>query len=413
MANIGGKTATMRFGTRSTASNRNIGPNVRKPLGLSRRQNQVANVTNASSGATKPSVNNFKTSRIPVVNDENREVFGKKNENNSSSCRSQIPIDISKKNQLIVTEKVKPKTKEIAQIKEELGYSSNLIPDNVENIDANDGHNVFLTPDYVNDIYSYLRYLEEEQCIRPNFLSIQREMTPRMRSVLIDWLINVHHQFKLLPETLYLGIAIMDRFFQKEVISKDKIQLVGVTAFFIASKFEEIYPPDIKDFVMICDKLYHKRDIIKMELSVLKSLKFELGRPLPLHFLRRNSKAAHADSRIHALAKYLMELTLVEYECAHWKPSFLAAVSLYVTLKILADSEDSSLKWTPTLEFYSNYKEQQLLSSASLVCKIIQKAEKSKFQNCRKKYSSAKLLEISKIPHLKSSVVDQMAALQP
>ena len=106
------------------------------------------------------SVNNFKTSRIPVVNDENREVFGKKNENNSSSCRSQIPIDISKKNQLIVTEKVKPKTKEIAQIKEELGYSSNLIPDNVENIDANDGHNVFLTPDYVNDIYSYLRYLE-------------------------------------------------------------------------------------------------------------------------------------------------------------------------------------------------------------------------------------------------------------
>ena len=172
----------------------------------------------------------------------------------------------------------------------------------------------------------------------------------------------------------------MDRFFQKEVISKDKIQLVGVTAFFIASKFEEIYPPDIKDFVMICDKLYHKRDIIKMELSVLKSLKFELGRPLPLHFLRRNSKAAHADSRIHALAKYLMELTLVEYECAHWKPSFLAAVSLYVTLKILADSEDSSLKWTPTLEFYSNYKEQQLLSSASLVCKIIQKAEKSKFQ---------------------------------
>ena len=175
-------------------------------------------------------------------------------------------------------------------------------------------------------------------------------------------------------------ILIKDLFLQKEVISKDKIQLVGVTAFFIASKFEEIYPPDIKDFVMICDKLYHKRDIIKMELAILKALKFELGRPLPLHFLRRNSKAAHADSRIHALAKYLMELTLVEYDCAHWKPSLLAAVSLYVTLRILADSNDTYPKWTQTLEFYSNYTEAELKSSASLVCKMIQKSEKSKFQ---------------------------------
>jgi cyclin B len=120
-----------------------------------------------------------------------------------------------------------------------------------------------------------------------------------------------------------------------------------------------------------------------MELAILKSLKFELGRPLPLHFLRRNSKAAHADSRIHALAKYLMELTLVEYDCAHWNPSLLAATSLYVTLKILGDS---STKWTPTLEFYSNYKEEQLLSSASQLCKIIIKSEKSKFQVILKQY---------------------------
>ena len=197
---------------------------------------------------------------------------------------------------------------------------------------------------------------------------------------------------------------------QKEVISKDKIQLVGVTAFFIASKFEEIYPPDIKDFVLICDKLYHKRDIIKMELAILKSLKFELGRPLPLHFLRRNSKAAHADSKIHTLAKYLMELTLVEYECSHWKPSYLAAVSLFVTLKVLAESDDSSQKWTPTLQYYSNYNEEQLMSGASLLCKVILKADKSKFQNCRKKYSSPKLMEISTLANLKSETVEQMAA---
>lgn len=159
-------------------------------------------------------------------------------------------------------------------------------------------------------------------------------------------------------------------------MSKDKIQLVGVTAFFIASKFEEIYPPDIKDFVIICDQLYHKRDIIKMELVILKTLKFELGRPLPLHFLRRFSKAAHADSKIHTLSKYLMELTLVEYDCGHWHPSMLAAVALYVARKILGESSE----WTSTLRYYSGYTEEKLMPYAAQLCKLIKRSDKSKFQ---------------------------------
>jgi len=378
----------------------------RLPLAVSMRQNRVLADTTGRALHNAVKAVATRSTRLKAtrgVNDENAEATTSR-----VPITSKIPIDALKK-------KIKLKAEPKVEMKapEELAFSSQMIPDNVEDIDVNDGNNVFLTPDYVNEIYGYLRQLESEQSIGCNFLSVQKEMTPRMRSVLIDWLINVHHQFRLLPETLYLGISIMDRFFQKEVISKDKIQLVGVTAFFIASKFEEIYPPDIKDFVMICDKLYHKRDIIKMELAILKALNFELGRPLPLHFLRRNSKAGHADSRIHSLAKYLMELTLVEYECAHWKPSLLAAVSLYVTLRVLADSDDSSPKWTPTLEYYSNYNESQLMAGASLVCKIILKSERSKFQNCRQKYSSAKLMEISRIPQLKAPVIDEIAALHP
>lgn len=163
---------------------------------------------------------------------------------------------------------------------------------------------------------------------------------------------------------------------QREIISKQKIQLVGVTAFFIASKFEEIYPPEIKDFIVICDQLYHKRDIIKMEIAILKSLKFELGRPLPLHFLRRNSKAAHADTKIHTMAKYMMELALTEYECAHWYPSLLAATALYVTIKILPEKLD----WSSTLAFYSNYPEDKLQPYAVQLCKVIRNADKSKYQ---------------------------------
>lgn len=243
-----------------------------------------------------------------------------------------------------------------------------------------------------------------------NFLSLQREMTPKMRSVLVDWLVNIHAQFRLLPETLYLGISVMDRFFATEVINKDKIQLVGVTSFFIAAKFEEIYPPTIDDIVQICDGMYPRRDIIKMEMAIAKRLRFELGRPLPLHFLRRNSKAAHASPRIHTLAKFLMELTLLDHECSSWAPSLQAATALYVTLRILSDSPDES--WTPTLEYYSNYKERELEPCASKLCSIITKSETWKYQNVRKKYSHPKLMEISKSPLLKSDYVRSMAVTE-
>lgn len=232
-----------------------------------------------------------------------------------------------------------------------------------------------------------------------------------MRSVLVDWLVNVHHQFKLLPESLYMGIWLMDRFFQSEVVSKDKIQLVGVTAFFIATKYEEIYPPDLADFVAICDSLYSKKDILKMEMVILRALRFEIGRPLPLHFLRRFSKAGKADPKIHTMAKYIMELSLLEHSCSHWSPSLLAATSLYVTLKMLADSPAAAV-WTSTLVHFTQYSEQQLLSFAAEVCKLIVRAEKNtRYPNIRKKYSSAKQYAISTLPELSGDYVQQMAGM--
>lgn len=301
-----------------------------------------------------------------------------------------------------------------------LGFSAMfLLPDDVEDIDAADDNNVLLASEYVNDIYRYLRQLERQQAVSHNFLSTQKEMTPKMRSVLVDWLVNIHHQFKLLPETLYMGVSIMDRFLERQAVCKDKIQLVGVTAFFIASKFEEIYPPDLTDFVVICDQLYSKKDILKMETVMLGTVKFEIGRPLPLHFLRRNSKAAHADPMIHTMAKYLMELTLTEQVCAHWLPSVLAATALFVTLKVLAtpasmDDDDSrdpiEGTWTPTLSFYSGYTELQLMPYAAQLCKIVSRADKSKFQNIRKKFASTRNLAISKSPLLRCPFIEEMAA---
>ena len=309
---------------------------------------------------------------------------------------------------------------------EELGFSEQfLLPKGVEDIDAGD-NNVFLATDYVNDIYRYLRSLERKQTVGQDFMASQTVMTPKMRSVLVDWLVNIHHQFKLLPETLFMGISILDRFIEKNNASKDKIQLIGVTAFFIASKFEEIYPPDLADFVVVCDSLYSKKDILKMETMMLASLKFEIGRPLPLHFLRRNSKAAHADPTIHTMAKYLMELTLIDHLCSPWLPSALAAASLYVTLKVLStpcsmEDEDSrdpvDGAWTDTLAFYSGFSELEVQPFAARLCKVVKDTakniEKGRFKNVYRKFSSSKNLCISKSPLLDCPFIHDMAAKVP
>jgi hypothetical protein len=113
-----------------------------------------------------------------------------------------------------------------------------------------------------------------------------------MRAVLVDWLIQVHLKFHLLQETLYLGIQIIDAYLNLHNVPKMQLQLVGVSAMFVACKYEEMYVPAIEDFVYMTDNTYTKSEIRQMEISILKTLDFMFTKPLPIHFLRRFSKAA-------------------------------------------------------------------------------------------------------------------------
>jgi hypothetical protein len=153
----------------------------------------------------------------------------------------------------------------------------------------------------------------------------QTEIQWSMRSVLIDWLVQVHHRFCLLPETLFLAVNCIDRFLSVKVVSLGKLQLVGATALFVAAKYEEINCPSVQEIVYMVDSGYSVDEILKAERFMLSMLHFDLGWPGPMSFLRRISKADDYDLETRTLAKYFLEITIMDERFVSSTPSFLAA----------------------------------------------------------------------------------------
>ena len=159
----------------------------------------------------------------------------------------------------------------------------------------------------------------------PYYMDKQAEIQWSMRSVLVDWVVQVHARFSLLPETLFLAINCIDRFLSVKVVSLAKLQLVGATALFIAAKYEEINCPSVSEIHYMVDGSYTVDEILKAERFMLSMLRFELGWPGPMSFLRRISKADDYDVETRTLAKYFLEVTLMDERFVGCVPSFLSA----------------------------------------------------------------------------------------
>ncbi|XP_060025420.1 G2/mitotic-specific cyclin-B2 isoform X2 [Lagenorhynchus albirostris] len=197
----------------------------------------------------------------------------------------------------------------------------------IEDIDTEDWENPQLCSDYVKDIYQYLRQLEVLQSINPHFLD-GRDINGRMRAILVDWLVQVHSKFRLLQETLYMCVAIMDRFLQVDVEQ-------------------------------------------------------------------------------HTLAKYLMELTLIDYDMVHYHPSKVAAAASCLSQKVLGHG-----KWNLKQQYYTGYTENEVLEVMQHMAKNVVKVNEklTKFIAIKNKYASSKLLKISTTPQLNSKTIQELAS---
>jgi G2/mitotic-specific cyclin 2 len=202
-------------------------------------------------------------------------------------------------------------------------------------LDAEDLDDPSMCAEYVRDIFEYYKELESATQPNPNYMEHQDDLEWKMRGILVDWLIEVHTRFRLLPETLFLAINIVDRFLSAKVVPLDKLQLVGITAMFIASKYEEVLSPHVGNFVHVADDGFTVDEVLSAERYTLSTLKYDLSYPNPMNFLRRISKADNYDIQTRTVGKYLMEISLVDHRFLEYRQSHIAAASMYLAREIL------------------------------------------------------------------------------
>lgn len=213
-----------------------------------------------------------------------------------------------------------------AKVQQEIAAAKMLVdssrtPEDIED----DQWDTSMVAEYGDEIFSYMRTLEDRLRPNPHYMDNQTECQWSMRAVLMDWLVQVHHRFQLLPETLFLSINYVDRFLSCKIVSLGKLQLVGATAIFVAAKYEEVNCPSVQEIVYMVDNGYNVDEILKAERFMLTMLQFELGWPGPMSFLRRISKADDYDLETRTLAKYFLEVTIMDERFVGCVPSFTAA----------------------------------------------------------------------------------------
>lgn len=221
----------------------------------------------------------------------------------------------------------------------EVDHIKQALEAGIADLDAQDVDDPLMVAEYVVEIFDYLRELEKATMPNPDYMDHQSGLEWHLRGVLVDWLIEVHTRFHLLPETMFLAVNIIDRFLSARVVELDRLQLVGITAMFIASKYEEVLSPHVQNFKHVADDGFTEEEILKAERFVLAALDYDLSYPNPMNFLRRISKADNYDIQTRTLAKYFLEISLLDHEFMKYPPSFIAAASMYLARLILERGE--------------------------------------------------------------------------
>jgi len=190
--------------------------------------------------------------------------------------------------------------------------------------------------EYAADIYGKLgRDEANHRRPLPSYMNDQPDLDASARASIVDWLVGVQMRYNLKTETLFLAVSILDRFLATKRVQRKDLQLVACTSAFIAAKFEEIQPPEVRDFVHITNRECPREDILAMEVRMLTALEFCLCRPTAAHYLQRYQPEGHCSGAHASLLQYVLELALLDLKMTRFSPSLQGAAASLVSSKVL------------------------------------------------------------------------------
>ncbi|KAJ3452916.1 cyclin-a2-4 [Anaeramoeba flamelloides] len=287
-----------------------------------------------------------------------------------------------------------------------------------------------------DEITQNMRIKEKKDHIGEDFLHKQSQVNDKMREILVDWLCNVHINFEFKTETLYLAAKLLDKFLLLKPVSINRLQLVGITALLIASKYQEVNTPDIEEFVLVANGAFTLKELLKMEIIMLTILRFRVTYVSPYFFLQIYLKAAGIELiseeflKLKFLSNYFLELTLLKSHFRKFCPSKLAASSIYLAIKtldlnsnsnsnfnsignknVLNKSGQNSKCWSKTLIHYTKFHTEQIIDCVILISKLsnqlcnFEQSEENQTPNIIKKYSDPDFYSVAmmKIPLIKKN----------
>ena len=206
------------------------------------------------------------------------------------------------------------------------------------------GSNLVNEEEYMEEILDNL-YFEEKNNqfkINPDYFKFQTEINSKMRIILIDWLFEVCNKLKFREETFHTTIYIIDAYLSKKFLQRKKFQLLGVTALFIATKLNEIFSGNVKDYTFITDNAYNESDILTMESDISKTLNFNFLVPNCLSFFQIFSKKIGFDknSEESQFGKFIIQNFLMNSKSLNYNYSIISIASCNLIMKLFEKGKD-------------------------------------------------------------------------
>ncbi|KAK6744785.1 hypothetical protein RB195_011482 [Necator americanus] len=248
-------------------------------------------------------------------------------------------------------------------------------------------------PEFSDDIYRYMRHREVKVRPKATYMSRQDDINSEMRAILVDWLSDVVQEYKMHQETLHLAVSLVDRTLSRFRTNRDRLQLIGTTAMMIASKYEEIYPPELKEFIYITDDTYTAEQILQMERVILNELHFDVGTPTSQWFGGRFARHQRASRKTTNAMNMLLDLVLLDVEYIAYRPSYIAAACL-----CYANVLTGPTPWSSEMERWSGISIANITTLLRHVHNMFRSSPSSKFRSISQRYSTPEFDSVSDLP---------------